>query len=77
MKITNIKQSDDIFTVTKTPNRFEKIFGAVEKEEKYKQLNSVYKNYNYLIAFQKENGDIAHPIKDKTVEALNRHIKKF
>lgn len=77
MKITNIKQSEDIFTVTKCPNFLEKMFGVKEKEEKYKQLDSVYKNYNYLIAFRKENGDIAHPFKDKAVEVLNRHIKKF
>jgi len=78
MKITNIEQEGDFFIVTFSPKYriCKKIFQLKEKKVKYKKLSYVYSNYNYLIAFRREDGKLMGAM-TKVVEMLNRHIKKF
>lgn len=42
MKITNITQEGNIYTVTFTPSWLEKLFGCKKRSEKYKDTGDIY-----------------------------------
>jgi len=57
MAVSNIKQSDNIFEVTFTPNLIERWFGFKEKIVKYKQLTDVeYINYPGRSVYIRDDG---------------------
>lgn len=76
MKITKIEQKDNIFSVTKTPNFLEYIFGFRTKTERYKDSGCVYNSFPSIRAYINEKGEIIGAT-NKITFALENFKRKF
>jgi hypothetical protein len=77
MKISKIEQNKagDIFTVTFTPNFFERLVGIKTKIKKYKDSGSVYAITNET-SYTDENGKRLGCF-DKIVDSINNWRRSF
>ncbi len=48
MKIKDIKRTDNIYTVTFTPNWIERLFGVKEQQKSYKATGDYYRFGGYV-----------------------------
>ena len=58
MKITKIEQQENIFTVTKSPNMLQRIFGLKTKVEKYKDTGNTYRYFDNIRAYVNQKGQV-------------------
>jgi hypothetical protein len=76
MKITKIEKKDNIYSVTKTPNLIQKIFGVKERIERYKYKGEVFHHFDHLKVFYKSNGEIVG-LSDEMCKVLNNYENSF
>jgi hypothetical protein len=76
MKITNIEQKGDVFTVTYTPNALERFFGFKPYFSVFKNTGYSYKHYGNPTVYINRNGEQLDPT-DKTTIAIDNWRRKF
>jgi hypothetical protein len=76
MKITKIEKTDDIFTVTKSPNLIQKLFGLKDKSYRYKANGNVYFYFQDVNVYVDQNGKVLGPF-NKMTTILDNWRRKF
>jgi len=74
MKITNVENDGIVYTITKTPNLFEKLFGKKEIKEKYIDAGTYFEYYPNITAFYSFKGELIGPF-DGISRVLNESKK--
>ena len=77
MKTSNIERKANIFTVTKSPNLLQKLFGVKEKIEKYKLTGEVYHYAEHIKVIYKETGELMNTQKLLWMKVFVGIVKKL